>query len=169
MEGWVIEARPEQQERMWWSGIRHAGRPCTAPTGGPPGSSGSGNPARGRLPGLEQQGSCCRDFLDWGSRVEEEVPVIESTWQWFLEHQPAEEGDVVMSWGDCTRIGNIIWQDFEAAAVVDWEMASLAQTKLDLGWWLYFESRFCEGLRGVPRPAGFGTHEGRHWPAATPT
>ena len=21
MEGWVIEATPEQQERMWWSGI----------------------------------------------------------------------------------------------------------------------------------------------------
>ena len=83
--------------------------------------------------------------------------MIESTWRWLVEHQPAEEGDVVMSWGD-SRIGNIIWDDFRAAAVVDWEMASLAQPELDLGWWLYFDRQFAEGL-GVPRPAGFASHE----------
>jgi aminoglycoside phosphotransferase (APT) family kinase protein len=64
---------------------------------------------------------------------------------------------VVISWGD-SRIGNIIWDDFQAAAVVDWEMASLAQPELDLGWWLYFDRQFSEGL-GMPRPAGFGSHE----------
>ena len=74
-----------------------------------------------------------------------------------MEHKPAEDGDVVISWGD-SRIGNIIWDDFRAAAVVDWEMASLAQPEMDLGWWLYFDRQFSEGL-GVPRPAGFGSHE----------
>ena len=83
--------------------------------------------------------------------------MIESTWQWLVEHRPAEDGDVVISWGD-SRIGNIIWDDFRCAAVVDWEMASLAQPELDLGWWLYFDRQFSEGL-GVPRPAGFGSHE----------
>ena len=97
-----------------------------------------------------------REFLDWATKGEK-VPVIESTWRWLVEHQPAEEGDVVISWGD-SRIGNIIWDDFRAAAVVDWEMASLAQPELDLGWWLYFDRQFAEGL-GVPRPAGFGSHE----------
>ena len=37
-------------------------------------------------------------------------------------------------------------------------MASLAQPEMDLGWWLYFDRQFSEGL-GVPRPAGFGSHE----------
>ena len=154
MDGWVIEATPEQQERMWWSGIdalaavhrtdwRATGLEWLSMTD------------RGR-PGLEQQLSYYRDFLDWATKGEK-VPVIESTWQWLVEHQPAEDGEVVISWGD-SRIGNIIWDDFQAAAVVDWEMASLAQPEMDLGWWLYFDRQFSEGL-GVPRPAGFGSHE----------
>ena len=85
------------------------------------------------------------------------MPVIESTWQWLVDHQPAEEGEVVLSWGD-SRIGNIIWDDFRAAAVLDWEMASLGQPEMDLGWYLYFDRQFTEPL-GVPRPAGFGSHE----------
>ena len=111
---------------------------------------------RPRPAGLDQQLSYYRDFLDWATQGEK-VPVIESTWRWLVEHRPAEEGEVVISWGD-SRIGNIIWDDFTCAAVVDWEMASLAQPELDLGWWLYFDRQFSEGL-GVPRPAGFGSHE----------
>jgi aminoglycoside phosphotransferase (APT) family kinase protein len=42
-------------------------------------------------------------------------------------------------------------------------MASLAQPELDLGWWLYFDRQFSEGLGSlgidVPRPAGFPSHE----------
>ena len=104
MEGWVIEATPEQQERMWWSGIdalaavHHTDWRAT-------GLEWLSDPARGR-PGLEQQMSYYRDFLDWATQGEK-VPVIESTWQWLIEHRPAEEGDVVISWGD-SRIGNII-------------------------------------------------------------
>src|ERR1700753_4141768 len=37
-------------------------------------------------------------------------------------------------------------------------MAPLAQHALDLGWWLYFDRQFSDGL-GVPRPAGFGSHD----------
>jgi len=154
MEGWVIEATPEQQERMWWSGIdalaavhRTDWRALDLDW--------LGKPARGR-PGIEQQMSYYRDFLDWATKGVK-VPVIESTWQWLVEHQPAEEGEVVISWGD-SRIGNMIWDDFECAAVIDWEMASLGQPEMDLGWFLYFDRQFSEGL-GVPRPAGFGTHE----------
>jgi hypothetical protein len=29
---------------------------------------------------------------------------------------------------------------------------------MDLGWFLYFDRQFSEGL-GVPRPSGFGSHE----------
>ena len=154
LEGWVIEATAEQQERMWWSGIdalaavhRSDWRAL--------GLDWLGDPARGR-PGIVQQMSYYRDFLDWATEGET-VPVIESTWQWLVTHQPAEEGEVVISWGD-SRIGNIIWDDFRAAAVIDWEMASLGQPEMDLGWWLYFDRQFSEGL-GVPRPAGFGSHE----------
>ncbi len=154
MEGWVIEASPEEQERMWWSGIdalatvhRSDWRAL--------GLDWLGKPARGK-PGIEQQMSYYRDFLDWATQGVE-VPVIESTWRWLVDHQPAEEGEVVISWGD-SRIGNMIWDDFRCVAVIDWEMASLGQPEMDLGWFLYFDRQFSEGL-GVPRPAGFGSHE----------
>ena len=68
-----------------------------------------------------------------------------------------EKGALVLSWGD-SRIGNIIWDDFECAAVLDWEMASLGQPEMDLGWWLYFDRQFSEAF-DVPRPAGFASHE----------
>jgi aminoglycoside phosphotransferase (APT) family kinase protein len=37
-------------------------------------------------------------------------------------------------------------------------MASLGQPEMDLGWWLYFDRQFSEAF-GVPRPAGFASHE----------
>jgi aminoglycoside phosphotransferase (APT) family kinase protein len=159
LEGWVIEATPGQQERMWWSGIEALASVHKSDWRAL-GLDWLDMPARGK-PGLDQQLSYYRDFLDWSTKGVR-VPVIESTWQWLLDHRPEETGDVVLSWGD-SRIGNIIWHDFEARAVVDWEMASLAQPELDLGWWLYFDRQFSEGLGSlgidVPRPAGFPSHE----------
>jgi aminoglycoside phosphotransferase (APT) family kinase protein len=154
MEGWVIEATPEEQERLWWSGIdalaavhrtdwRTLGLDWLA------------MPERGK-PGIQQQMSYYRDFLDWAAKGLR-VPVLESTWQWLVDHQPVEDGEVVLSWGD-SRIGNIIWDDFRCAAVLDWEMASLGQPEMDLGWYLYFDRQFTDPL-GVPRPVGFPSHE----------
>jgi aminoglycoside phosphotransferase (APT) family kinase protein len=154
MEGWVIEATPEQQETMWWSGVDALAAVHRADWRAL-GLDWLGDAARGK-PGIEQQMSYYRDFLDWAAQGIT-VPVLESTWAWLVDHQPAEAGEVVLSWGD-SRIGNIIWQDFECAAVLDWEMASLGQPEMDLGWWLYFDRQFSDGL-SLPRPAGFGTHE----------
>jgi len=159
LEGWVIEATPREQERMWWSGIE-AMAAVHRIDWRALGLGWLDRPARGR-PGMEQQLSYYRDFLDW-STGGVRVPLLESVWQWLLDHRPEETGDVVLSWGD-SRIGNIIWSDFEARAVLDWEMAALAQPELDLGWWLYFDRQFSEGLRSlgieVPRPVGFPSHE----------
>ena len=157
MEGWVIEATPEQQATMWWSGIEALAavhRTDWRALG--LGWVGADGAASSLPPGIGREMDYYRRFLDWaggGLRV----PVIEATWDWLVAHQPTETGDVVLSWGD-SRIGNVIWDDFRAAAVIDWEMASLGQPEMDLGWWLYFDRQFSEGL-GVPRPAGFGSHD----------
>lgn len=154
MEGWVIEATPEQQATMWWSGI-DALAAVHRTDWRAAGLDWLDDPSRGK-PGIEQQLSYYRDFLDWAVKGVH-VPVIESTWEWLVANRPEELGDVVLSWGD-SRIGNVIWDDFRCAAVLDWEMASLGQPEMDLGWWLYFDRQFSEGLQ-VPRPAGFGSHE----------
>jgi aminoglycoside phosphotransferase (APT) family kinase protein len=97
-----------------------------------------------------------RDYHDWVTQ-EFDVPTLDATWNWLVAHRPEERGEVVLNWGD-SRIGNIIWQDFTCAAVLDWEMATLGQPEMDLGWWLYFDRQFSEGL-GMPRPTGFPSHE----------
>jgi aminoglycoside phosphotransferase (APT) family kinase protein len=153
MEGWVIDATPEQQGTLWWSGIE-ALAAVHRTDWRVLGLDWLGDPARG-TPGIVQQMSYYRDFLNWAAGGSP-VPTLESTWEWLVAHQPVEDGEVVLSWGD-SRIGNIIWDDFRCAAVLDWEMASLGQPEMDLGWWLYFDRQFSDGL-GVPRPAGFGSH-----------
>jgi aminoglycoside phosphotransferase (APT) family kinase protein len=154
MDGWVIEATPEQQSTMWWSGI-DALALVHQTDWRSLGLDWLGRPDRGR-PGLEQQMSYYRSFLEWAGHGTVH-PTLDATWSWLVAHQPAEAGEVVLSWGD-SRIGNIIWDDFRCAAVLDWEMASLGQPEMDLGWWLYFNRQFAEGL-GMSRPPGFGSHE----------
>ena len=152
--GWVVEATPEQQSKMWWSGI-DALASVHQVDWAAAGLDWLSDPSRGR-PGIEQQMSYYRDFFDSVSQ-DTPIPTLDATWDWLVAHQPEEKGALVLSWGD-SRIGNIIWDDFRAAAVVDWEMASLAQPELDLGWWLYFDRQFSEAF-DVPRPAGFASHE----------
>ncbi len=152
MEGWVVEATPGEQERMWWSGLEALATVHRSDWRSL-GLDWLGHP--GRRPGLDQQLAYYRHFLDWtaGGRPQ---PVAEATWDWLVDHRPAEDGEVVLCWGDA-RIGNIIWDDFSPRAVLDWEMATLGQPELDLGWWLYFDRQFSEGL-SVPRPPGFPPH-----------
>ena len=146
MEGWVIEATPEQQERLWWSGI-DALAAVHRTDWRAAGLDWLDMPTRGK-PGIVQQMSYYRDYLDWSAKGFS-VPVVESTWEWLVANQPDEQGEVVLSWGD-SRIGNIIWDDFRAAAVLDWEMASLGQPEMDLGWFLYFDRQFTDPLGRAP-------------------
>lgn len=62
-----------------------------------------------------------------------------------------------LAWGDA-RLGNMIFEDFDVRAVLDWEMASLAGGELDLAWWLLLDWWDGEG-RGHRRLDGLGTRD----------
>ena len=154
---WLTEASAECQERLWWSGLEamaavHRTDWRALDLGW------LADPARG-APGVAQQLAYYRDYLDWAAKGPTH-PFIEAVWDWLLAHRPADRGALGLCWGD-SRIGNIIWQDFRPGAVIDWEMATLAQPELDLGWWLYFDRQFSTGLMDAPRarPSGFPTPE----------
>jgi aminoglycoside phosphotransferase (APT) family kinase protein len=154
MDGWVLEASDAERETMWWSGLeamaevhrtdwRALGLEWLVPGG------------RDAC-GLSHQLAYYRAFLDW-SAGDRPQPTTEAAWRWLVDNRPDESGDPVLCWGDA-RLGNVIWEDFRPSAVLDWEMATLAQPELDLGWWLYFDRQFSEGLN-VARPTGFPTRE----------
>ena len=58
------------------------------------------------------------------------------------------------------HLGEVI-RRYQATATIDAVLSEVEGgwvPELDLGWWLYFDRQFSEGL-GVPRPAGFGSHQ----------
>jgi len=78
-------------------------------------------------------------------------PLIESAFDRLDELWPHDEGAPVLNWGDA-RIGNVVYDGFEPAAVVDWEMASLAPREVDLGWTVYLHRFFQDLTVGFGQP-----------------
>ncbi len=93
-------------------------------------------------------------FYEWVASEGARSPLIERAFDWLEEHWPAEEGEPVISWGD-SRIGNMMFRDFEPVAVLDWEMAATGPREVDLAWMIYLH-RFLDdlavqlGLPGMP-------------------
>ena len=57
-------------------------------------------------------------------------------------------GEPVLVWGDA-RVGNMIFgPELRVAAVIDWEVASIAAPEVDVGHWLFFD-RFATDAIGV--------------------
>ena len=148
---WVTEATPEQRRRMQDSSI------------GVLAELHSIEDARGRFAFLElhRRGSTAMHrqvadqhaYYDW-AREGLRVPLIERAFDWLEEHWPAHEGPTGLSWGD-SRIGNVMYREFEPVAVLDWEMAGLGPPEIDLAWFVYLHRFFQDlaqdyGLEGLP-------------------
>jgi aminoglycoside phosphotransferase (APT) family kinase protein len=96
-----------------------------------------------------------RRYYEWmrGSRRH---PLLERALAWLEAKRPAETGPPVISWGD-SRIGNVLYDGFEPAAILDWEMAALGPRGLDVGWFVFMH-QFFEGVArmlGQPGMPGF--------------
>lgn len=70
-----------------------------------------------------------------------EIPLLERTFDWLEANWPSDPGPDVLSWGDA-RPGNIIFDEFRPAAVLDWEMAALGPRELDVAWVIFIHRFF---------------------------
>lgn len=87
-------------------------------------------------------------------------PLLERALAWLRANLP-DTDEAVLVWGDA-RIGNIMYQDFRPAAVLDWEMVTLGPRQMDVAWLLLAHEVFEEiatsmGCAGMP---GFLAEEG---------
>ena len=96
-----------------------------------------------------------RRYYDW-VRGDLRLPVVERALDWLEGRWPshAVAAPPVVCWGD-SRIGNILYQDFEPRAVLDWEMATVGPRELDLGWFIFLHRFFQDiaadfGMAGLP-------------------
>jgi aminoglycoside phosphotransferase (APT) family kinase protein len=80
--------------------------------------------------------------------------LLDDCFAWLTEHLPTDAGPDALSWGD-GRIGNMMFQNNEVVAVLDWEMAAVAPPEVDLGWMCYLHLFFQDlavqlGAPGLP-------------------
>lgn len=78
-------------------------------------------------------------------------PLVERALAWLHEHLP-ETDEAVLCWGD-SRIGNMMYRDFEPVAVLDWEMAAIGPRELDVSWMAFAHSVF-ESITGMMEMPG---------------
>ncbi len=60
---------------------------------------------------------------------------------------PTRGADTVLCWGD-SRIGNVMYRDFEPVGVLDWEMAAIGPREMDLSW-IVFAHMVFESITAV--------------------
>lgn len=157
---WVGDARPEQRARLQRSAVAalagiHQITPQTHDLSflayDLPGST-----------SLERHLAYWESYLDWVVG-DERSPLLDECFAWLRANLPVEgtdTGSTCLSWGDA-RIGNMMFADFELAAVLDWEMAAIAPPEVDIGWMAYLHLFFQDittdmGESGLPdfmRPA----------------
>jgi aminoglycoside phosphotransferase (APT) family kinase protein len=161
--GWLLESSPEDQARLWWSGLD--AMTAVHRVDHEKLDLGFLRAARTGEPGMASELAYWRDYQKW---VDGDAPLLEQAFarleREFLSGEPGAPG---LCWGD-SRIGNQMFRDFTCVGVLDWEMATIADPEMDLAWFLYFDRVFSEGLDAA-RPPGFPTHASSvaRWEAAT--
>lgn len=156
-EGWVLEATPEQQARIYDSGLS----------------------AMAQVHNTDwralELGFLRRDEFEYQERYyawalgDDENPTMEAVMAWLRENRPPAlaEDQLALCWGDA-RPGNQLFRDFEVVAVLDWEMVGIEDPIMDLGWWLFLDAYQTRAQGLAPLP-GFPTAEEatRRWSELT--
>jgi aminoglycoside phosphotransferase (APT) family kinase protein len=107
---------------------------------------------------LQRHVANTRAWYDMVAREGSPSPLVERGFDWLVANWPKHESETVLSWGD-SRIGNVLYQDFKPAALLDWEMVGLGPAELDIAWIVYAHYVF-ETLSSVfelPGMPGFMT------------
>jgi len=127
--GWLYDATPEDRRHLQDATVDVIAGIHGVPTEQFPAllAEAGGDALRAHVQGQ-------RDHYAWThARDGIRVPILERTFDWLEEHWPADPGDTVLSWGDA-RPGNILYDGFDPAAVLDWEMCALAPRGIDVAW-----------------------------------
>ena len=153
LDGWLKDATDAQQRELWLATVDvladlHAIDVAAA------GLDVLHDPALG-APGLAAMVAHWERYAAWAVAGRDH-PTLEAVSTWLHENLPGDHGPVGLAWGDA-RISNVMYRDFRPVAVLDWEMAGLGPGELDLGWTVFFQRFFSEGLNtpdlpGFPEP-----------------
>ncbi|HJQ07138.1 MAG TPA: phosphotransferase family protein, partial [Nocardioides sp.] len=141
-DNWLFDASPEDQQKLQDTTVAVLSALHALPAGDyaflAPAEPGSTLLAR-NLAHL-------RGWYEWAAPDIGRSPVVERSLAWLEANLPATD-EAVLCWGDA-RIGNVLYQDFAPAAVLDWEMATLGPREMDVSW-LVFAHRVFQAIAAV--------------------
>ena len=85
-----------------------------------------------------------KSFMEWGMDGEENV-FLEEVFLWLSENLPSNPNPKKLCWGD-SRIGNVLFENFQVKSLLDWEMATIGDPLCDLAWGLTTDDVSSYGL-----------------------
>jgi aminoglycoside phosphotransferase (APT) family kinase protein len=149
--GWLFDATPEQRATLRRASLGVLARLHAIDVSGDDAAF-LDRPQYGAT-ALEQHLTYQREYYEW-AREGTVYPILEKTFDWLDANRPDDTRPAVLNWGD-SRIGNLMYRNFEPVAVFDWEMAALGAPEADLAWMLEmhdFFQRMAEaaGMPGLP-------------------
>jgi aminoglycoside phosphotransferase (APT) family kinase protein len=142
--GFLHDLDPATRERMWWSGLSalaqlHALDP--AEIGVDLGSL--DDPVGDRLDHWTQ-------FVAWSSP--DPLPLFDEIMGWLRANRPHPTARASIIWGDA-KLSNILFEDGEARALLDWELVTVGPAEDDLSHFLWLDHFSALGA-GVDRLPG---------------
>jgi aminoglycoside phosphotransferase (APT) family kinase protein len=157
LEGWLMsEATPQQRRTLVETGL-DAMVAIHAVDWRALGFEFLDKPQYGKL-GFEQQMRYYETSLDWAAGGRPAPRIATATMEWIRANAPEVDPEITVCWGDARINNQLFGADYRLAAVLDWEMVTLADPMMDLGWWLFLDIYFHEA-QGAPRMEGFPTRE----------
>jgi len=159
VEGWLLdETTPAQRRTLVESGLE-AMAAVHAVDWGALDLGVLTKPQYGQL-GFEQQLRYYERSFDWAEQAAgyPAPAVTRATLEWVQRHAPTVDPEITLCWGDARINNQLFGPDHRVVAVLDWEMVTLADPMMDLGWWLFLDRHFHEGMP-APRMEGFPTRD----------
>jgi aminoglycoside phosphotransferase (APT) family kinase protein len=159
MQGWLLEdSTPAERRTLVESGLQALVAVHAVDWRGL-GLEVLSKPQYGRV-GFEQQLRYYERSFEWAEReAGYRAPAVpRAALEWVQRHAPATDPEIGLCWGDARINNQLFGPDHRVVAVLDWEMVTLADPMMDLGWWLFLDRHFHEGMP-APRMDGFPTRE----------
>lgn len=143
-DNWLHDASPEDQRRLQDNSVevlaKLHGIPDAAETFGFLAPDHAGSTL------LERNVARTRAWYEFAVQDIGRSPTVERALAW-LEANLPDTDEAVLAWGD-SRIGNMMYRDFEPVAVLDWEMAAIGPRELDVSW-IVFAHQVFEAITGM--------------------
>jgi aminoglycoside phosphotransferase (APT) family kinase protein len=154
VEGWLADMKPAERLQTWTNALESFARMSRIDWQ----KDGFDFLARADwgAPGVDQY---VGHIAAWHASCAQGRPLLyaDAALDYILKNKPVD-APVNVLWGDATPSNVMFDEHGNVVALIDWELAALGPSELDLAWWLYFDDLFSRRF-GTTRLEGLPTRD----------